>query len=247
MKFCAFHTSSQKAEKEIPSPANWVPSLFANRRFPQTFDSAPPLPHLYPWSCATPARRRGNPAQAIMQRRRELSNEALKKERRKKRKQKRKKRKQKRKMASQTEGAAGHREHRRGTQRAGGRRTGAPTAHPPRAGAAAARDSPQVAAGRVLVVMLRLRVPKQHLGGGRRRSLRCGAAAAAHPTGARHGCRQLEPRPRRLPALLWLSPGGRGLAGPGRRSRASPPPARPSASPGPGGHGPRSPGAERRP
>lgn len=56
---------------------------------------------------------------------------------------------------------------------------------------------------------------------------------AAHPTSTQHACRQLQPRPRRLPALLWLSPGGLGLAGPGRRSRASPPPARPSASPGP--------------
>lgn len=118
-------------------------------------------------------------------------------------------------------------------RRAGGRGTGAPTQqHPPVPGlpapgltAGSCRSSAgcnaPAACAKTASWGRRAAVPALRSGG-----------RAAHPTGTRPGCRQLEPRSRRLPALLWLSPGGRGLAGPGLRSRASPPPARPSASPG---------------
>lgn len=97
------------------------------------------------------------------------------------------------------------------------------------------RDSPQVAAGGVLVVVLRLRVPKQHLGRGGGPLLALGEggegwgpAGLPTPRHPGHRSRQLRPRPRRLPALLWPGPGRRGLAALGAGGRPSPPPARPA-------------------
>lgn len=97
------------------------------------------------------------------------------------------------------------------------------------------RDSPQVAAGGVLVVVLRLRVPKQHLGRGGGPLLALGEggegwgpAGLPTPRHPGHRSRQLRPQPRRLPALLWPGPGRRGLAALGAGGRPSPPPARPA-------------------
>lgn len=62
--------------------------------------------------------------------------------------------------------------------------------------------------------------------GGRR-----GPTGLPTPRHAGHGCGQLEPRPRQLPALLWLSPGGRGLAGPGEPEPTDPSPGPPRPVP----------------
>lgn len=79
-------------------------------------------------------------------------------------------------------------------------------------------DSPQVAAGRVLVVVLRLGVPKQHLGGGGQdgeRARRCpwgrpgkakGPAGLPTPRHPGHGCGQSGPASPASPGAFMAQP-----------------------------------------